>query len=124
MTAILSQELAMKIFNAHSEILRANKLLDEINIYLSKSEDNEPTEVLRDAFGRQQHKLELGIPSGHSSRSIISLSPQLGKYIIEAHLSDMEKELKELSLAAALSLGRNSLKDDHFGNYTYGIRNC
>lgn len=102
-TKILPQELAMDIYNCHSEIIRANKLLDEVNAFLNK-DNYDDTQALRDCFGRQQNNLQLGIPSGESSRQILQLSPKLGKYIIEAHLAAMENSLKELSLAASLAL--------------------
>lgn len=101
---ILPQQLAMDIYNCHSEIVRAEKLLEEVKKYLETDKINCNTDTLRDAFGRQQNNLELGIPSGQSSRSIIRLSPKLGKYIIEAHLASMKAELVELSVSAKIAL--------------------
>jgi hypothetical protein len=102
MSEVLPQELAMEIYNCHAEIIRAKTLLEELEAFLVKDSSN--PEVLRDAFGRQQNELQLGIPSGQSSHRLIRLSPKLGKYIIEAHLADTEAELVKLSLQAALAL--------------------
>lgn len=113
---ILPQQLAMDIYNCHSEIVRAQGLLEEVEKYLKTDKVNRTTDTLRDAFGRQQNNLELGIPSGHNSRALIRLSPKLGKYIIEAHLAAMKAELVDLSAAAAIALSDSSKINDVGGN--------
>lgn len=97
---IMPQDLAMSIYNCHAEILRGNELLKQIQGYL----DAPKKSPLEDVFGRAHDNLQLGIPSGDSSRSLVRLSPELGKHIVVAHLASMEAKLVELSQAALARL--------------------
>jgi hypothetical protein len=98
--SILPQELAMAIYNCHSEILRGNELLKEVQKHL----DNPRETPLEDVFGHKHSNLELGVPSGDRCRSIVRVSPELGKHIIVAHIASMESKLVELSQAALVRL--------------------
>jgi hypothetical protein len=94
------QQLAADIYNCHAELLRANELLERIEEYIKEPKNN----PMKDVFGRNHDNLELGIPSSASSRSIVRLSADLGKHIVIAHIANMEAKLKELSIAASVSL--------------------
>ena len=97
---ILPQDLAMAIYNCHAEILRGNELLERVQKFLDEPKQG----PLEDVFGRNHNNLQLGIPSGDSSRSLVRLSPELGKHIIVAHIASMEAKLVELSQAALVRL--------------------
>jgi hypothetical protein len=49
-------------------------------------------------------RIELGVPSSHNSHRQLDISPRLVIAVIEAHISDKERELKEVSIAAKIEL--------------------
>lgn len=97
---VLPQDLAMAIYNCHAEIMRGRELLESVQKFLDEPKQS----PLEDVFGRRHDNLELGIPSGGGCRSLVRLSPELGKHIIVAHIASMEAKLVELSRAAFVRL--------------------
>lgn len=80
---MISKETAMDIAYAYREIETAEKLLADI--VKSLQEHREPD--VRDAFGRRQGGLQLGVPSGNSGHRLFDVPWRLAKPIIEAHIS-------------------------------------
>jgi hypothetical protein len=99
MANVLSMEAASRIWTAHREIEVGRKLLADIKEALKEGRDPNPV----DHWGRRRH-FSLGVPSGETSERIVQLSPKLAMAIIEAHIADKEKELKEASIAARIEL--------------------
>jgi hypothetical protein len=80
---MISKQTAMDIAYAYREIETAEKLLEEI----SKSLKDRDAPDIRDAFGRRQGGLQLGVPSGGDSRRLFDVPWELCKPIIEAHIA-------------------------------------
>jgi hypothetical protein len=96
---VLSQRTATDIALAHREIEMASKLLAE-----AKYAEKWNTQLdLRDAFGRQRG-LELCVPSGRDGHRMYALSPDLAKYVIEAHVEKTKARLAELCVIARMEL--------------------
>lgn len=100
MTKILKYETAGAVIHYHQELKRSTDLLDRVIAY----EKDPKKEPLLDAFGRLNNSFQLGVPSGSSGHSIMSLSPELAKIIIEAHIAETENKLKAASAQALAEL--------------------
>lgn len=96
---IISQKTSTDIALAHREIRTARDLLAEAADAAKWNRELD----LRDAFGRQRG-LELGVPSGRDGHRMFGLSPDLAKYVIEAHVGKMEARLTELCAIARMEL--------------------
>lgn len=96
---VITKEAALKIAYAHIEIEKAEKLL--LDISDSKRWGHTP-ESLKDAFGRTHRGYQLGIPSGSGGHTLYEVSPELSKYVIEAHLAQKKKELVEACQVARM----------------------
>lgn len=92
---VISQETAMEIALAHRDIEAAKGLLEKISD--AKKWNSELD--LRDVFGRRRG-LQLGVPSGPQAQCLFEVSPDLAKYVIEAHVGKMHARLTELSAIA------------------------
>lgn len=99
---MISKQTAMDIAFAHREIDTARDLLKEID--KAKARYGEAPDV-RDAFGRLQGGLQLGIPSGDSSHRLFNVPWPLAKVVIEAHIANQEQILKALNAKAAIEAG-------------------
>lgn len=82
--ALISKETATDIAYAYREVETAEALLVEITEAL----DRHQMPDIRDAFGRRQDGLQLGVPSGDSSRRLFNVPWRLAKPIIEAHIAE------------------------------------
>ena len=98
MSTILGRDIAAKIVYAHDEIKAARELL----AILKEAGRGEPPDF-RDAFGRRRG-LQLGVPSGESSRRLFDVDPQLAEIVIEAHIKNKQDELAALSVLAGQEL--------------------
>jgi hypothetical protein len=81
MTAI-SKQTAMDIALAYREVESAERLLEDVREATKRT--GPPTDI-RDAFGRTQHGLQLGVPSGDGSTRLFGVPYGLAMPIIEAH---------------------------------------
>lgn len=82
--ALISKETATDIAFAYREIETAEKLLSEIVEALDKRQSPD----IRDAFGRPQGGLQLGVPSGDNGHRLFNVPWCLAKPIIEAHIAE------------------------------------
>lgn len=95
----ITRETAARIAYAHDEITAAEKLMSE----LEDAERNYRDPDFRDSFGRQRG-LQLGVPSGESSRRLFNVSPRLAKTVIQSFIYDKQAEIRALCELAAREL--------------------
>lgn len=81
----VSMETARAIAFAHREIETAEKLLEDVEAAMAKSSFDQKD--IRDAFGRRQDGLQLGVPSGSGHR-IFNVPFAMSRPIIEAHIAN------------------------------------
>jgi len=96
-------ETATDIAMAYREIETAEKLLADI--VDAKKRYDEPD--IRDAFGRRQNGLQLGVPTGENSHRLFHVSWNMAKPVIEAHIAQKKAELSALNEKAKLELDQN-----------------
>jgi hypothetical protein len=94
--ALISKETAMDIALAYREVETAEKLLAEIAEALSRHQSPD----IRDAFGRRQDGLQLGVPSGDNGHRLFNVPWRLAKPIIEAHLAEKRACISALTAKA------------------------
>ena len=99
MTGILSQEAAGRIWTAHREIETGRKLLADIRNALKENSPPTPIEP-----GRRRDVFTFGRGSYDRWSHISEVSPRLAIAVIEAHIAEKERELKEASIAARIEL--------------------
>lgn len=97
---MITRETATKIAHAHAEITAARELL----VILDKNNEHRGFPDLRDAFGSRQHGLQLGVPSGTIGHRLYEVTPELARYVIEAHVGKMQGRLVELCTMARMEL--------------------
>ena len=97
---MISLDTAKDIALTYREIEASEKLLKEIEHAM---QTNDCADV-RDVFGRVQGNIEMGIPSGPSSRRIFHLQWKLARPVIEAHILDCKTRLKILNEKAKSEL--------------------
>lgn len=90
---MLSKTTAMDVALAWREIETAEKLLADI----VEAQNRLVAPDIRDAFGRPQHGLQLGVPMGHGGHTLFNVEWTLARPIIEAHIA------RQRSIIAALS---------------------
>lgn len=98
---MISKNTAMDIALAYREIETAEKLLAEIN----EARRTYDTPDIRDAFGRLQGGLQLGVPSGESSHRMFNVPWSIAKPIIETHIAHHRAVIEMLSQKARIELG-------------------
>lgn len=97
----IGKNTAQDIAFAYREIETAENLLAEINKSLEKREDVD----IRDAFGRRQNGLQLGVPTGPGSQRLFDVPWTLARPIIEAHIAKQRAIVEALSQKAANEIG-------------------
>ena len=104
---MIGKSTCEKIWHCYREIEAGNKLLSEIKEIDSKNKEraslNGDEEKLRDVFGNMRD-LELGIPSGESSKRLFRVSFELAIPVIKAHIANKTSTLAELQEVAKLEL--------------------
>lgn len=95
----ISKKTAMDIALAYREVETAEALLAEI---VALSRRNSPD--IRDAFGRHQDGLQLGVPSGNNGHRLFNVPWVLARPIIEAHIAQQKSIIAALSELAATEL--------------------
>lgn len=83
---MITNETATSIAFAYREIETAEKLLAEITDTMDQRRRGDPPDI-RDAFGRRQEGLQLGVPSGANGHRLFNVPWTLAKPVIEAHLA-------------------------------------
>ena len=81
---MITQTTATDIAIAYGEIAAAEKLLADVKGAIDKFA---PADI-RDAYGRRQGGLQLGVPSGESGRRLFHVDYKLAIPIIEAHIAN------------------------------------
>lgn len=99
---MISQETAMAIAVAHREIEIAEKLLAT----LEQAVENKDAPDIRDAFGRHQSGLTLGVRSDVTSHRLYNVPWSLCRPIIEAHIEQQRAFIAEWSKTAMLEMGQ------------------
>lgn len=89
----VTAETAQQIAFAYREVWAGEKLLVEIKEALSKRQVPD----IRNAFGRYQSGLQLGVPNGDNGHRLFNVEWSLAAPIIEAHVA------KQRAIIAALS---------------------
>lgn len=98
---MITKNTAAQIWQCYREIETAKKILDDMK-ELRKLHPHDPhARCLKDVFGRAQD-LQLGIPSGDTSRRLFNVSPLLAESVILAHISHKEAELVEANEQARI----------------------
>lgn len=91
---LISKDTATEIAYAWREIETAEKLLAEINDAMQKWRENPD---IRDAFGRRQDGLQLGVPSGSNGHRLFNVPWTICKPIIELHIAEQRTKLAALT---------------------------
>ena len=90
----------MDIALAYREVETAEKLLEQITESLRRREAPD----IRDAFGRHQDGLQLGVPSSSSGHTLYNVPWSLAKPIIETHIAVHRAKIIALSEKAKCEL--------------------
>lgn len=99
---MITVKTATDIALAYREIETAEKLLAEIDEVV-KNDRFQPADI-RDAFGRPQRGLQLGVPSGENSHRLFNVPWALARPVINAHIAAKRAEMEALQIAAASEL--------------------
>lgn len=102
----VSKETAMAIAFAYREVEAAEKLLTEIGDIADRHTDID----IRDAFGRQQHGLQLGVPNGSNSQRLFHVPWSLAKPVIEAHIANQRAIIAVMSETARIEASGEALR--------------
>ncbi len=98
---MISFDTARAIAYAYREVETAEKLLGDI----TESLQRRAAPDIRDAFGRQQHGLQLGVPSGESGQRLFNVEWTLAKPVIEAHIANQRAQIAALNEKARAEIG-------------------
>lgn len=96
----ISKETAQRIALAYREVEVGQDFLDTIK----EAMDRREVPDIRDAFGRRQGGLQLGVPSGHSSHRLFDVDWSLAQPIVEAHIAQHKAIIVALSETARTEL--------------------
>lgn len=96
----VSKDTAHQIALAYREVETATELLREITEALSR---RSPPDI-RDAFGRHQDGLQLGVPSGANSHRLFNVPWSMARPIIETHIAQQQAIIAMLSERARAEL--------------------
>jgi hypothetical protein len=97
----ISKKTAMDIALAYREVETAEALLAEISDAIGRHQ----TPDIRDAFGRYQEGLQLGVPSGSNGHRLFNVPWVMAKPIIEMHIAQQRAIITALSEKAGIELG-------------------
>lgn len=97
---MITKETATDIALAYRECETAEKLLADVKDALSRREMPD----LRDAFGRPQGGLQLGIPSGESAHRCFNVPYDLVVPVLETHIAHHRARISVLCEKARVEL--------------------
>ena len=100
---MITQETAMRIWNAYREIAASEKLLFDMEETRKKEHLRNDDPTLKDVFGRRQH-LQLGVPSGSDSLRVFQVAPELANSVIRAHIANQQARLVEANELARIEI--------------------
>jgi hypothetical protein len=89
----ISKQTATDIAMAYREVECAEKLLADI----AETMERRSGADIRDAFGRLQHGLQLGVPSGENSHRLFNVPFSLAKPVIQAHIANQRAAIAALT---------------------------
>lgn len=98
----VSRDTAMDIALAYREVETAEQLLADI---IKSMDERRAAPDIRDAFGRLQGGLQLGVPSGNSGHMLYHVPWSLARPVIEAHIAAHRARISALSEKALIELG-------------------
>jgi hypothetical protein len=101
---MITADTAMAIAFAYREIETAENLLVEIANTMKHRGGDDPPDI-RDAFGRRQDGLQLGVPNGSSGHRLFNVPWSLAKPVIEAHIASQKAIVMALGEKARAELG-------------------
>jgi hypothetical protein len=93
---LISKETAERLAFAWREIEVAEGLLKDI----SKEVERRQGIDIRDAFGRRQKCLQLGVPTGETSHRLFDVPWTIARPIIELHIAEQRALIEVLSAQA------------------------
>lgn len=111
---MISKDTAMDIALAYREVETAEKLLAEITDAMSRRE----TPDIRDAFGRHQGGLQLGVPAGRDGHRLFNVPWEICKPVIETHIASHRAKIAVLTekakaeIAGAVPKDASGVSDD------------
>lgn len=97
---MISKDTAMDIALAYREVETAEKLLAEITEAISRREAPD----IRDAFGRHQGGLQLGVPSGNNGHRLFNVPWEICKPVIETHIASHRARIAVLTEKAKVEI--------------------
>lgn len=97
---MISQQTAVDIALAHREIATAEELLTKVREGMDRREEPD----VRDAFGRRQGGLQLGVPSGSAAHTLYNVPWKLAIVVIEAHIAAQKSLIAALNEKARIEL--------------------
>lgn len=110
---MISKDTAMDIALAYREVETAENLLTEITEAMSRREAPD----IRDAFGRHQGGLQLGVPSGNNGHRLFNVPWEICKPVIETHIASHRAKIAVLTekakieIAGAVTTGTKGISD-------------
>jgi hypothetical protein len=104
----ISKKTAMDIALAYREVETAQALLSEISDMMSAWGSPD----IRDAFGRHQDGLQLGVPSGSSGHRLFNVPWTIARPIIETHIANQQAIIATLSEKARVEIAPFSQTDE------------
>ncbi|TWD58137.1 hypothetical protein FB480_101892 [Agrobacterium vitis] len=90
---LISKQTAMDIALAYREIEAAEALLKEVTDAINRREMPD----IRDAFGRSQTGLQLGVPSGKDSHRLFNVPWAICKPVLETHIAESRAKVMLLT---------------------------
>lgn len=105
---MITQDTAKRIAIAYGEIEAGEKLLADVK----KAVESRGHEDIRDAFGRTQRGLQLGVPSGENAHRLFNLPFELAGPVIEAHIAQTRVKIAALCELAAAELAGTAPKGE------------
>lgn len=98
--APITAQIATDIALAYREIERAEELLKKVTEALNRRD----TPDLRDAFGRRNDGLQLGVPTSASGHTLFNVPWSVCKPIIELHIAHQRTKISVLTAQVADAL--------------------
>jgi hypothetical protein len=99
---LVSKQTAMDIALAYREVETAEQLLADITEKLKRRD----TPDIRDAFGRRQDGLQLGVPSGSGGHLLFNVPWSLARPIIETHIANQRAKIVALTELARTEIAQ------------------
>ena len=93
----ISYETAKAIAYAYRDIEAAEVMIADVK----KAIENHREPDFRDAFGRPQRGLQLGVPSGESSHRVFNVQWEMALPILQAHIAKQKALIAILEEKAA-----------------------